>query len=65
MVLVTEDVEAAISKAVAAGAVNEGEEVTDGAERVVKLKDPYGFVWAVSSIPKDPPPAPPTVDVEA
>ncbi|XP_065873266.1 uncharacterized protein At5g48480 [Euphorbia lathyris] len=54
LVLETESVEAAISKAVAAGAVAEGEIVEGdglyaGAERVGKVKDPYGFVWVISS----------------
>ncbi|XP_050204277.1 uncharacterized protein At5g48480 [Mercurialis annua] len=58
LVLVTEDVEAAVSKAVAAGAVKEGETLEGegayygGAERVAKLKDPYGYVWVISSPPK-------------
>lgn len=51
MCLETEDVEAAINKAVAAGAVAEGEVVSgEGAcfgERVGKVKDPFGFVWAI------------------
>ncbi|KAI9120046.1 hypothetical protein K1719_009015 [Acacia pycnantha] len=49
--LETEDVEAAINKAVAAGAVAEGEvlsgEVACCGERVGKVKDPFGFVWAI------------------
>ncbi|WCJ37241.1 Lactoylglutathione lyase / glyoxalase I family protein [Euphorbia peplus] len=54
LVLETESVEAAISKAVAAGAVAEGEIVEGdgvyaGAGRVGKVKDPYGFVWVISS----------------
>ncbi|XP_054784579.1 uncharacterized protein At5g48480 [Prosopis cineraria] len=51
--LETDDVEAAINKAVNAGAVAEGEVVVgEGAgcgERVGKVKDPYGFVWAICS----------------
>uniref|UniRef100_A0A2P2JEJ0 Uncharacterized protein MANES_12G054100 n=1 Tax=Rhizophora mucronata TaxID=61149 RepID=A0A2P2JEJ0_RHIMU len=52
--LETEDVEGAISKAVAAGAVAEGE-ITEGGgacfgcERVGQVKDPYGFVWFICS----------------
>ncbi|KAF5746265.1 Lactoylglutathione lyase / glyoxalase I family protein [Tripterygium wilfordii] len=52
--LETEDVEAAVAKAVAAGAVAEGH-ITEGEEgaccggRVGKLKDPYGFVWLICS----------------
>lgn len=61
--LETEDVEAALSKAVSAGAVAEGEIVEgDGAfcgGRVGKLKDPYGFTWLICS------PAKSCVDVEA
>ncbi|EEF35099.1 uncharacterized protein At5g48480 [Ricinus communis] len=66
LVLVTEDVEAAIAKAVAAGAVAEGEIVEGdgayygGAERVGKVKDPYGFVWVIASLAKKS-----TADVEA
>ncbi|KAJ7961671.1 Glyoxalase-like domain protein, partial [Quillaja saponaria] len=51
--LETEDVDAAIAKAVGAGAVAEGEIVEgDGAccgGRVGKVKDPYGFVWLICS----------------
>ncbi|KAF2284593.1 hypothetical protein GH714_027393 [Hevea brasiliensis] len=52
--LETEDAEAAISKAVAAGAVAEGEILEGdgaccGAGRVGKVKDPYGLVWVISS----------------
>ncbi|OAY34875.1 uncharacterized protein At5g48480 [Manihot esculenta] len=52
--LETEDIETAISKAVSAGAVAEGEIVEgDGAYygggRVGKVKDPYGLVWVISS----------------
>lgn len=52
--LETEDVDGAVAKAVAAGAVAEGE-ITEGAGgccgggRVGKVKDPYGFVWFVCS----------------
>ncbi|MBA0820775.1 hypothetical protein Gohar_021867 [Gossypium harknessii] len=51
--LETDDVEAAISKAVSAGAVVEGE-VTEGGGaccggRVGKVKDPYGYVWLICS----------------
>ena len=51
--LETEDVEAAISKAVGAGAVAEGE-ITEGdgaccGGRVGKIKDPYGYVWLICS----------------
>ncbi|XVF81285.1 hypothetical protein PTKIN_Ptkin15bG0143300 [Pterospermum kingtungense] len=49
--LETEDVEAAVTKAVAAGAVAEGE-ITEGDGacydgRVGKVKDPYGYVWLI------------------
>lgn len=51
--LETEDVEAAVAKAVAAGAAAEGELVEgDGAccgGRVGKVKDPYGFTWLICS----------------
>ncbi|GAB4841509.1 hypothetical protein Ancab_022225 [Ancistrocladus abbreviatus] len=51
--LETENVEAAIDKAVAAGAVAEGD-VTEGegaccGGRVGKVKDPYGFIWMICS----------------
>lgn len=51
--LETEEVEAAVSKAVAAGAVSEGE-VAEGegaccGGRVGKVKDPYGNVWMICS----------------
>lgn len=51
--LETEDVEAAISKAVAAGAISE-DEVAEGegaccGGRVGKVKDPYGNVWMICS----------------
>ncbi|XP_058196655.1 uncharacterized protein At5g48480 [Rhododendron vialii] len=61
--LETDDVEAAVSKAVSAGAVSEGEVAEgDGAccgGRVGKVKDPYGFVWMICS------PAENCADVEA
>ena len=51
--LETEDVETALSKAVSAGAVADGEiEDGDGVScggRVGKLKDPYGFTWFICS----------------
>ncbi|WVZ08211.1 hypothetical protein V8G54_021557 [Vigna mungo] len=61
--LETEDVQGAVAKAVSAGAVVE-EEVAEieGAccgGRVGKVKDPYGFVWLLSS------PGKKSVDVEA
>uniref|UniRef100_A0A6N2KHC0 VOC domain-containing protein n=1 Tax=Salix viminalis TaxID=40686 RepID=A0A6N2KHC0_SALVM len=54
MCLETEDLKAAVAKAVAAGAVSESEIVeVEGAcccaERVTKVKDPYGFVWQFCS----------------
>ncbi|KAK6940447.1 Glyoxalase-like domain, group 6 [Dillenia turbinata] len=53
MCLETEDVEAALKKAVAAGASAIGEimegEGPCGGGVVAKLKDPYGFVWLISS----------------
>lgn len=56
MCLETEDVEAAVTKVVAAGAVAVAEGgVVDGegacccAERVTTVKDPYGFVWQFCS----------------
>jgi len=59
--LETDDVEAAIAKAEAAGAAREGDAVTEveGEGRVGKVKDPYGYVWAISS------PVKKVVDVEA
>ncbi|GMH02451.1 hypothetical protein Nepgr_004290 [Nepenthes gracilis] len=47
--LVTEDIDAAFSKALSAGAVAKGE-VTEGevAGTVAKVEDPYGFVWMIS-----------------
>ncbi|XP_017985277.1 PREDICTED: uncharacterized protein At5g48480-like [Theobroma cacao] len=61
--LETKDVEAAIAKAVSAGAVAKGE-ITEGdgaccGGRVGKVKDPYGYVWLVCT------PAKKCVDVEA
>ncbi|XP_021733518.1 uncharacterized protein At5g48480-like [Chenopodium quinoa] len=48
--LVTDDLDAAIKKAVAAGAVAEGEVTEDEvAGRVGKLKDPYGYFWVIST----------------
>ncbi|OWM62747.1 uncharacterized protein At5g48480 [Punica granatum] len=51
--LETNDIDAAVSKAVSAGAVSEGElEETEGAccgGRVGKVKDPYGFTWHICS----------------
>ncbi|KAJ8748158.1 hypothetical protein K2173_000566 [Erythroxylum novogranatense] len=58
--LETDDVEAAMSKAVAAGAVAE-HEVSEGTEgscvgsgRVGKVKDPYGYVWFICAPDKKP-----------
>ncbi|CAN4102172.1 unnamed protein product [Withania somnifera] len=56
--LETEDVEAAVAKAISAGAVAEGE-IAEGdavvgaccGGRVGKLKDPYGNVWKICSPP--------------
>ncbi|KAK3001860.1 hypothetical protein RJ639_022129 [Escallonia herrerae] len=49
--LETDDVDAAVGKAVAAGAVSEGETAErEGAccgGRVGKVKDPYGIVWLI------------------
>ncbi|KAJ8899392.1 hypothetical protein K2173_018366 [Erythroxylum novogranatense] len=50
--LETEDVDAAITQAVTAGAIAEDEvtEATEGAcdkLRVRKVKDPYGYVWLI------------------
>lgn len=54
--LETQDVDAAVAKAVSAGAVAEGEIVDgDGAccgGRVGKVKDPYGYVWLICSAAK-------------
>ncbi|PIN08016.1 hypothetical protein CDL12_19414 [Handroanthus impetiginosus] len=49
--LETEDVEAAVAKAVVAGAVSESE-IAEGEDaccggRVARLKDPYGNVWLI------------------
>ncbi|XP_027092593.1 uncharacterized protein At5g48480 [Coffea eugenioides] len=60
--LETEEVEAAVEKAVGAGAISEDVSEADccgGDGRVVKLKDPYGNVWLVCS------PASASADVEA
>ncbi|CAN1130879.1 Uncharacterized protein At5g48480 [Linum perenne] len=63
--LETTDVDAAVSKAIAAGATSVGETVeADGAccgGRVVKVKDPYGYVWLICSSPA----AEPVTEVEA
>ncbi|GKB15471.1 glyoxalase-like domain protein [Tanacetum coccineum] len=61
--LETEEIEAAVEKAVKAGAVAEGE-MTEGegacdGGRVGKVKDPYGIVWVICT------PAKKTADVEA
>lgn len=62
-ILETQDLEAAMEKAVKAGAVKEGEVAeADGAfdgGRVGKVKDPYGNLWVLSS------PAAAKADVEA
>lgn len=59
-ILETEDLDAAISKAIAAGAVAEGEvSEVEGSGRVGKLKDPYGYLWMISSVAKK------SADVEA
>ncbi|XP_057514090.1 uncharacterized protein At5g48480-like [Actinidia eriantha] len=51
--LETDDVEAAVAKAVSAGGVSEGEvaegEVACCGGRVGKVKDPYGVVWMICS----------------
>ncbi|GAB2282404.1 hypothetical protein Dimus_016949 [Dionaea muscipula] len=58
--LETEDVDAAVEKAVGAGAVSEGEVTeTEATGRVGKVKDPFGFVWVISS------PVKKAVEVEA
>lgn len=51
MILETEDVTAAIAKAVSAGAVVE-REIVKGARRGCMgwVKDPYGFVWNILSL---------------
>lgn len=54
--LETQDVKTAVSKAVKAGAVLEGELTEiDGPSGGIsgKLKDPYGYVWIVASVGKD------------
>lgn len=59
-ILETEDLDAAISKAIAAGAVAEGEvSEVEGSGRVGKVKDPYGYLWMISSVAKK------SADVEA
>ncbi|CAK9317609.1 unnamed protein product [Citrullus colocynthis] len=55
--LETEDIEAAVSKAVSAGAVVESE-IAEGdgpyvGNRVAKLKDPFGFVWLIGTPAKE------------
>lgn len=61
--LEAEDVEGAVTKAVSAGGVAEGEivegEGTCCGGRVGKVKDPYGFTWMICS------PAKKSGDVEA
>lgn len=61
--LETEDVNAAIVKAVSAGAVAVGEieegECASGGGRVGKVKDPYGIVWLICT------PAQKSTDVDA
>ncbi|GMN50205.1 hypothetical protein TIFTF001_019366 [Ficus carica] len=61
--LETQEVDAAVKKALAAGAVAEGETVEGDSAccggRVGKVKDPYGYVWLICS------PANKSVDVEA
>ncbi|KAK9747834.1 hypothetical protein RND81_02G017500 [Saponaria officinalis] len=63
--LETDDIDGAVSKATTAGAVAEGEiSEVEGGARVAKLKDPFGYLWTISSSAK----APPTVvseDVQA
>ncbi|KAK9684814.1 hypothetical protein RND81_10G234600 [Saponaria officinalis] len=67
--LETEDVEGAVTNAVNAGAVAEGEtrEVEGGGGRVAKLKDPFGYLWVISSPAKvlTPTPTPTTADEQA
>ncbi|GKD10780.1 glyoxalase-like domain protein [Tanacetum coccineum] len=51
--LETEDIEAAVDKAVKAGAIADGE-ITEGegawfGGRVGKIKDPYGIVWVITT----------------
>lgn len=55
--LETEDIEAAVSKAVSAGAVVESE-ISEGDGpylgcHVAKLKDPFGFIWLIASPAKE------------
>lgn len=54
--LETEDLDGAIAKAVSAGAVADGE-VTEGevGGRVGKVKDPFGYVWAISCLASEKP----------
>ena len=60
-VLETDDVDGAIATAVGAGAVADGDvKEVEGAGRVGKVKDPYGYVWTISSPAKKA-----VVDVEA
>ncbi|KAH9757259.1 hypothetical protein KPL71_016332 [Citrus sinensis] len=51
--LETEDIEAALAKAVSAGAVAKGELAEGNSERyggrVGKVNDPYGFTWLICS----------------
>ncbi|CAN0898058.1 Uncharacterized protein At5g48480 [Linum grandiflorum] len=67
--LETQDVDAAVSKAIAAGATSEGEIAeSDGAccgGRVGKVKDPYGFVWLICSSSTVPNPGGGDTEVEA
>lgn len=57
--LETEDIEAAVSKAVSAGAVVESKIAdSDGpyvGNRVAKLKDPFGFTWLIGTPAKESP----------
>lgn len=57
--LETEEVEAAVEKAVKAGAVSEGISEADCGGRVAKVQDPYGNAWLISS------PAKVSTEVEA
>ncbi|XP_004136370.1 uncharacterized protein At5g48480 [Cucumis sativus] len=57
--LETEDIEAAVSKAVSAGAVVESK-IAEGdgpyvGNRVAKLKDPFGFTWLIGTPAKESP----------
>ncbi|KAL9239641.1 hypothetical protein vseg_013944 [Gypsophila vaccaria] len=48
--LETEDVQGAVAKAVGAGAVAEVEiSEVEGGARLAKLRDPYGYLWIISS----------------